>query len=77
MKVSTDNKSLLWVYRNLITVTKIFNDYIASEKEQLLLGKKIDSILTFVNRLQNVGQKVNEILNALARIGPYIISRIE
>ena len=70
MKVNT-GKSHLLVSGNVRAKAKIDNNYIGSEKEQVLLGITIDSNLTFENHI-NICKKAGQKLNALARVAPYI-----
>ena len=51
---------------------KIDNNYIESEKEQMLLGITIDSKLTFENHINNICKRASQKLNALARVAPYM-----
>ena len=51
MKVNTD-KSHLLVSGNVRATAKIDNNYIESEKEQMLLVVTIDSKLTFENHIK-------------------------
>ena len=71
MKVNT-GKSHLLVSGNVRSKAKIDNNYIESEKEQVLLGITIDSNLTFENHINNICKKASQKLNALARVGPYM-----
>ena len=71
MKVNTGRSHLL-VSRNVRATAKIDNDYIGSEKEQVLLGLTIDSNLTFENRINNICKRASQKLNALARVVPYM-----
>ena len=71
MKVST-GKSHLLVSGNVRATAKIDNNYIESEKEQVLLGITIDSNLTFENHINNICKKASQKLNALARVAPYM-----
>ena len=71
MKVNTGESHLL-VSRNVRSKAKIDNNYIESEKEQVLLGIAIDSNLTFENHINNICKKEGQKLNALARVAPYI-----
>ena len=66
MKVNTGRSHLL------VSSAKIDNDYIGSEKEQVLLGITIDSNLTFENHINNICKKASQKLNALARVAPYM-----
>ena len=66
MKVNTGRSHLL------VSSAKIDNDYIGSEKEQVLLGITIDSNLTFENRINNICKRESQKLNALARVVPYM-----
>ena len=71
MKVNT-GKSHLLVSGNVRPKAKIDNNYIESEKEQVLLGITIDSNLTFENHINNICKKASQKLNALARVAPYM-----
>ena len=71
MKVNTD-KSHLLVSGNVRATAKIDNNYIESEKEQMLLGITIDSKLTFENHINNICKRASQKLNALARVAPYM-----
>ena len=71
MKVNTD-KSHLLVSRNVRAAAKIGNNYIESEKKQMLLGIMIDSKLTFENHISNICKITSQKLNALARVTPYM-----
>ena len=51
---------------------KIDNNYIESEKEQMLLGITIDFKLTFENHIYNICKRASQKLNALARVAPYM-----
>ena len=53
MKVNT-GKSHLLVSENVRATAKIDNNYIESEKEQVLLYTTIDSNLTFENHFNNI-----------------------
>ena len=65
-------KSHLLVSGNVRSKAKIDNNYIESEKEQVLLGITIDSNLTFENHIINICKKASRKLNALARVAPYM-----
>ena len=69
MKVNT-GKSHLLVSGNVRSKAKIDNNYIESEKEQVLLGITINSNLTFENHINNICKKACQKLNALARVAP-------
>ena len=71
MKVNTGKSNLL-VSGNVRSKAKIDNNYIESEKEQVLLGITIDSNLTFENHINNICKKASQKLNALARVAPYM-----
>ena len=71
MKVNT-GKSHLLVSGNVRSKTKIDNNYIESEKEQVLLGITIDSNLTFENNINNICKRASQKSNALARFAPYM-----
>ena len=71
MKMNT-GKSHLLVSGNVRSKAKIDNNYIESEKEQVLLGIAIDSNLTFENHINNICKKATQKLNALARVAPYM-----
>ena len=71
MKVNT-GKSHLLVSRNVRATAKIDNNYIESEKEQVLLGMTIDSNLTFENHINNICKRASQKLNALARAALYM-----
>ena len=71
MKVNTD-KSHLLVSGNVRSKAKIDDNYIESEKEQVLLGKRMDSNLTFENHINNICKKASQKLHALARVAPYM-----
>ena len=70
MKVNT-GKSHLLISGNVRATAKIDNNYIESEKEQVLLGITIDSNLTFENHI-NICKRASQKLNALARVAPYV-----
>ena len=70
MKVNT-GKSHLLVSGNVRSKAKIDNNYIESEKEQVLLGITIDFNLTFESHINNISKKAIQKLNALARVAPY------
>ena len=70
MKVRAD-KSHLLVSANVRATAKIDNNYIESEKEQVLLGIKIDSNLTFESHINNISKRISQKLNVLARVLPY------
>ena len=76
MKVNT-GKSHLLVSGNVRATAKIDNNYIESEKEQVLLGITIDSNLTFENHINNICKRASQKLNALARVAPYMNRRTE
>ena len=69
MKVNT-NKSHLLVSGNVTATAKIENNYIESEKEQILLGITTDSNLTFENHINNICKRAKQKLNAPARVAP-------
>ena len=71
MKVNTGKSNLL-VSGNVRATAKIDDNYIESEKEQVLLGITIDSNLTFENHINNICKKASQKLNALARVAPYM-----
>ena len=71
MKVNT-GKSHLLVSGNVRSKAKIDNNYIESEKEQMLLGITIDSNLTFENHINNICKRASHKLNAQARVAQYI-----
>ena len=71
MKVNT-GKSHLLLSGNSRTTATIDNNYIESEDEQVLLDIAIDSNLTFENHIRNICKKASQMLNALARISPYM-----
>ena len=71
MKVNT-GKSHLLVSRNVRATAKIDNNYIESEKEQMLLGLTIHSNLAFENLTNNICKRGSQKLNALAIVGPYM-----
>ena len=71
MKVNID-KSHLIVSGNVRATAKIDNNYIESEKEQVLLGITIDSNLTFENHINNICKRASQKLNALVRFSPYM-----
>ena len=70
IKARTD-KSHLLVSGNVRATAKIDNNYIESEKEQVLLSIKIDSNHTFENHINNICKRVSQKLNVLARVLPY------
>ena len=53
MKVNID-KSHLLVSENVRATAKIDNNYVESEKEQMLLGITVDSNLTFESHINNI-----------------------
>ena len=59
MKVRTDKSDLL-VSGNVRATAKIDNNYIESEKGQVLLGIKIDSNLTFESHINNISKRVSQ-----------------
>ena len=71
MIVNTGKDHLL-VSENVRATAKIDNNYIESEREQVLLGLTIDSNLTFENYINNICKRASQKLNALARVVPYI-----
>ena len=71
MKVNT-RKSYLLVSGNVRVTTKIGNNFIESEKEQVLLGIMINWNLTFENHFNNICKRASKKLNALARVAPYM-----
>ena len=71
MKVNT-GKSHLLLSGNSTATTTIDNSYIESENEQVLLGIRIDSNVTFENHINSICKKASQKLNALARIAPYM-----
>ena len=70
IKARTD-KSHLLVSGNVRATAKIDNNYIESEKEQVLLGIKIDSNHTFESHINNICKSVSQKLNVLARVLVY------
>ena len=71
MKVNTGKSHLLLPGKSEANAT-IDNNYIESEDEQVLLGIKTDSNLTFENHMNSICKKASQMLNALARIAPYM-----
>ena len=71
MKVNTGKIHLL-VSENARATAKIDSNYIESEKEQVLLGIRIGSNLTFENHINNICKRGNQKLNALARVASYM-----
>ena len=71
MKVNT-GKSHLLVSGNVRATAKIDDNYIESEKEQVLLGITINSNLTFENHINNICKRASQKLNALARATLYM-----
>ena len=71
MKVNT-GKSHLLVSRNVRATAKIGNNYIESEKKQVLLGIMIDSNITFENHINNICKRASQKLNTQARFAPYM-----
>ena len=51
---------------------KIDNNYIESDKEQVLLGITIDSNRTFKNHINSICKRASCKSNVLARVAPYI-----
>ena len=70
MKVNTN--SHLLISGNVRATAEIDNNYIESEKEQMSLGVRNDSNLTFENHINNIGKRASQNLNALARVAPYM-----
>ena len=70
IKVRTDKSNL--VSGNVRATAKIDNNYIESEKEQVLLGITINPNLTFENHINDICKKASQKLNALARVAPYM-----
>ena len=71
MKVNTD-KSHLLLSGNASQTSKIDNNLIESENEQVLLVVTIDSNLSFEKHINNLCKKASQKLNPLARISGYI-----
>ena len=71
MKVNT-GKSHLLASGNVRSKAKIDNNYIESEKEQVLLGITIDSNATFENHINNICKNASQKLNTVARVAPYM-----
>ena len=71
VKINTD-KSHFLVYGNMRVTAKMNNNYIESEKEQMLLGITTDSNLTFENHINNICKRAIQKLNALARVAIYM-----
>ena len=71
MKINTC-KSHLVISENITATAKIDNNYIESEKEQVLLGITIHSNLTFENHINNICKRASQKLNTLARVAPYM-----
>ena len=69
MKVNADKNHLV-VSGNVRATAKITNNYIESEKEQVLLGITIDSNLTFENHINNILKRASQKLNVLAIAAP-------
>ena len=69
MKGNTD-KSHLLVSENVRATAKVDDNYIESEKEQILLGITIDSNLTFEKHINNICKKASQKLNTLASVAP-------
>ena len=69
---ANSGKSHLLLSGNFRTTAKIDNRYIESEDEQVLLGIKIHSNLTFENHINSISKKASQKLNALSRIAPYV-----
>ena len=70
MKVNT-GKSYLLVSGNVRATVKVDNNYIKSEKKQVLLSKAVDSNLTFENHI-NICKRATQNLNPLTRVAPYM-----
>ena len=66
MKVNTDKNHLLLSGNTQLT-SNIDNDFITSEKEQILLGIRGDSDLSFKYNINNMRKKGSQKLNALSR----------
>ena len=73
IKVNTD-KSYLLVSGSVRATAEIDNNYIESEKEQMLT---IDSKLTFENHIDNICKRASQKLDALGRVAPYMKYRKE
>ena len=71
MKVNA-GKSHLLVSGNKRATAKIDNNYIESEKEQVLLDITIGSNRTFENDINNICKRESQKLNVLARVAPYM-----
>ena len=71
MKDNTRNSHLL-VSGSARATANGDNNYIESEKDQVLLGIMIDSNLTFDNHINNICKRESQKLNALAKVAPYI-----
>ena len=69
IKVRTD-KSHLLVSGNVRATAKIDNNYIESEKEQVLLNITIDSNLTFESHINNICKRASQKLNVLEEFCP-------
>ena len=65
-------KSHLLVSGNVRATAKIDNNYIETEKRQVLLSIMIDCNLTFENHINNICKKASQKLNALARVASYM-----
>ena len=70
IKVRTDKIHLL-VSGNVRATAKIDNNYIESEKEQVVLVITIDSNLTFENHINNICKRASQKSNPLERVVPY------
>ena len=75
MKVNVD-KSHFLVSGNVRATAKNNSNYTEFEKEQMLLDITIDSKYTFKNYINDICKRASEILNALARVAPYMKRRI-
>ena len=71
MIVNTGKSHLLLSGNSRATAT-IENSYVESEDEKVLLGKTIDSNLTFENHINSICKKASRKLSALARIAPHM-----
>ena len=71
MKVNTGKSNLL-VSGNVRATAKIDNNYIESEKEQVLLGITIDSNRTCKNHINSICKRASCKSNVLARVASYI-----
>ena len=71
MKINSGKSHILFSGNDNVSAN-IDNHTIISENKNELLGIMLDSKLSFEDHINNLCKKASQILNALARIAPYM-----